>query len=249
MIITTCLFAWIPGAGRARPRWPSRYSRRSRSPGGRATRRRRAARRCERQPTPGGAAHARQCRERDDAARRLPRGATGRTRLFTPVYDAADATRSSHSGARRGGTRSRRGGMRGRGAAVGDARDGHRARFRRPDGDGDDDRDARPRGTRRPEHADHRDDDDGDDAGSPKGDPVAGKQIFLGLVGMHRLPHARGRGLERKRRAEPRRREAELDTVVTQVTNGQRRHAAVRDTLTAQQIADVAAYVSSVAGK
>jgi mono/diheme cytochrome c family protein len=82
-----------------------------------------------------------------------------------------------------------------------------------------------------------------------EGDPVAGKAVFLGAPacgGCHTLADAGtsgnvGPNLDQ---AMP---SAEL--VTDRVTNGQGGMPSFKDTLTEQQIADVAAYVSSVAGK
>ena len=82
-----------------------------------------------------------------------------------------------------------------------------------------------------------------------KGDPTAGKQVFLSVAacgGCHTLADAGSSGnvgpnLDDVMPA--------YDKVVTQVTNGGGAMPPFKDTLSAQQIADVAAYVSSVAGK
>jgi len=81
------------------------------------------------------------------------------------------------------------------------------------------------------------------------GDPVAGKQVFLGAAacgGCHTLADAGSGGnvgpnLDDLKPTE--------EQVANQVTNGGGAMPAFKDTLTPQQIADVAAYVSSVAGK
>ena len=82
-----------------------------------------------------------------------------------------------------------------------------------------------------------------------EGDPVAGKQVFLGSAacgGCHTLADAGSSG-----NVGPNLDDAKptYDKVVTQVTNGGGAMPPFKGTLTEQQIADVAAYVSSVAGK
>jgi cytochrome c6 len=82
-----------------------------------------------------------------------------------------------------------------------------------------------------------------------QGDPVAGKEVFLGSAGCsgcHTLadPEASGSVGPNLDAASP-----SYDKVVTQVTNGGGVMPSFKDTLTEQQISDVAAYVSSVAGK
>ena len=82
-----------------------------------------------------------------------------------------------------------------------------------------------------------------------QGDPVAGKQVFLGSSacgGCHTLADAGSSG-----NVGPNLDDATptYDKVVTQVTNGGGVMPPFKGTLTEQQIADVAAYVSSVAGK
>jgi mono/diheme cytochrome c family protein len=82
-----------------------------------------------------------------------------------------------------------------------------------------------------------------------KGDPAAGKQIFLGSAacgGCHTLADAGTSG-----NVGPNLDDAmpTYDKVVTQVTNGGGAMPPFKDSLSAQQIQDVAAYVSSVAGK
>jgi cytochrome c6 len=84
---------------------------------------------------------------------------------------------------------------------------------------------------------------------SPSGNPAAGKAIFTGsaaCAGCHTLADAGSTGnvgpnLDQVKPT--------FDKVVTQVTNGGGAMPAFKGTLTPQQIADVAAYVSSVAGK
>ena len=82
-----------------------------------------------------------------------------------------------------------------------------------------------------------------------QGDPVAGKQVFLGSAacgGCHTLADAGSSG-----NVGPNLDDAQptYDKVLTQVTNGGGVMPPFKGTLTEQQIADVAAYVSSVAGK
>jgi len=82
-----------------------------------------------------------------------------------------------------------------------------------------------------------------------QGDPVAGKQVFLGSAacgGCHTLADAGSSGnvVPNLDDVKP-----SYDKVVTQVTNGGGVMPPFKGTLTEQQIADVAAYVSSVAGK
>ncbi len=81
-----------------------------------------------------------------------------------------------------------------------------------------------------------------------EGDPVAGKEIFLGASacgGCHTLADAGTTG-----QVGPNLDEAmpSAELVVDRVTNGQGGMPSFSGTLTPQQIADVAAYVSSVAG-
>ena len=81
-----------------------------------------------------------------------------------------------------------------------------------------------------------------------EGDPVAGKEIFLGASacgGCHTLADAGTTG-----QVGPNLDEAmpSAELVVDRVTNGQGAMPSFSGTLTPQQIADVAAYVSSVAG-
>ena len=82
-----------------------------------------------------------------------------------------------------------------------------------------------------------------------QGDPVAGKQVFLSVAacgGCHTLADAGTSG-----NVGPNLDDAmpTYDKVLTQVTNGGGAMPPFKDSLTQQQIADVAAYVSSVAGK
>jgi mono/diheme cytochrome c family protein len=84
---------------------------------------------------------------------------------------------------------------------------------------------------------------------APSGNPTAGKAIFTGTAacaGCHTLADAGSTGnvgpnLDQVKPT--------FDRVVTQVTNGGAAMPAFKGTLTPQQISDVAAYVSSVAGK
>jgi cytochrome c553 len=82
-----------------------------------------------------------------------------------------------------------------------------------------------------------------------EGDPVAGKQVFLGAPacgGCHTLADAGTSG-----NVGPNLDDAQPDAalVVDRVTNGQGGMPSFSGTLSEQQIADVAAYVSSVAGQ
>jgi len=82
-----------------------------------------------------------------------------------------------------------------------------------------------------------------------KGDPAAGKQVFLSVAacgGCHTLADAGSTGNVGPNLDDV---QPTYDKVVTQVTNGGGAMPPFKDTLSAQQIADVAAYVSSVAGK
>jgi cytochrome c553 len=84
---------------------------------------------------------------------------------------------------------------------------------------------------------------------SGQGDPTAGKQVFLSVAacgGCHTLADAGSSG-----NVGPNLDDAmpSYGKVVTQVTNGGGAMPPFKDTLSAQQIADVSAYVSSVAGK
>ena len=82
-----------------------------------------------------------------------------------------------------------------------------------------------------------------------EGDPAAGKEVFLGASacgGCHTLADA---GTSGSRRPEPRRRRSPTtSSSLDRVTNGQGGMPSFSSTLSEQQIADVAAYVSSVAG-
>ena len=84
---------------------------------------------------------------------------------------------------------------------------------------------------------------------APKGDPVAGKEIFLGpsgCTGCHTLADAGSSG-----NVGPNLDDAQpsFDLAFDRVTNGQGGMPSFGTSLTDQQRADVAAYVSSVAGK
>lgn len=81
-----------------------------------------------------------------------------------------------------------------------------------------------------------------------EGDPVAGKEVFMGVSGCggcHTLSDAGASGAigPNLDATQP-----PYDLVVERVTNGQGGMPAFGDQLTSEQIADVAAYVSSVAG-
>jgi mono/diheme cytochrome c family protein len=83
----------------------------------------------------------------------------------------------------------------------------------------------------------------------PKGDPVAGKAVFTGsagCTGCHTLKDAGSTGTVGPNLDDA----MPNDALVTdRVTNGKGVMPSFKGTLTSQQIADVAAYVSSVAGK
>ena len=84
---------------------------------------------------------------------------------------------------------------------------------------------------------------------APKGDPVAGKAVFTGsagCTGCHTLQDAGSTGTVGPNldQAMP-----PASLVVDRVTNGKGVMPSFKGTLTPTQIADVAAYVSSVAGK
>ena len=81
-----------------------------------------------------------------------------------------------------------------------------------------------------------------------EGDPVAGKEVFLGTAGCascHTLSDAGSTGAVGPNLDDAKPSEA---LVLDRVTNGQGGMPSFSSTLTEQQIADVAAYVSSVAG-
>jgi cytochrome c6 len=82
-----------------------------------------------------------------------------------------------------------------------------------------------------------------------EGDPVAGKEIFLGASacgGCHTLADAGATGTVGPVFDETK---PSYELALDRVTNGQGVMPPFKGTLTEQQIADVAAYVSSVAGK
>jgi cytochrome c6 len=82
-----------------------------------------------------------------------------------------------------------------------------------------------------------------------EGDPVAGKQVFLGAPacgGCHTLADAGTSGAVGPNLDDA---QPDLELVVDRVTNGQGGMPSFSSSLTEQQIADVAAYVSSVAGQ
>jgi mono/diheme cytochrome c family protein len=86
-------------------------------------------------------------------------------------------------------------------------------------------------------------------APAPKGDPTAGKAVFTGsagCTGCHTLKDAGSTGTVGPNldQAQP-----PASLVVDRVTNGKGVMPSFKGTLTPTQIADVAAYVSSVAGK
>ena len=86
-------------------------------------------------------------------------------------------------------------------------------------------------------------------SGAPEGDPVAGKAIFTGAsgcTGCHTLADAGSSGT-----VGPNLDDAmpSFDLAYDRVTNGQGGMPSFKTSLTDQQRADVAAYVSSVAGK
>lgn len=81
-----------------------------------------------------------------------------------------------------------------------------------------------------------------------EGDPAAGKQVFLGAAacgGCHTLADAGASGTVGPNLDESK---PDYELVVDRVTNGQGGMPAFSSTLSEQQIADVSAYVSSVAG-
>jgi cytochrome c2 len=82
-----------------------------------------------------------------------------------------------------------------------------------------------------------------------EGDPVAGKQVFLGAAACgscHTLADAGSSGTVGPNLDDS---QPSFDLVVDRVTNGQGAMPSFSGTLTEQQIADVSAYVSSVAGQ
>jgi mono/diheme cytochrome c family protein len=83
----------------------------------------------------------------------------------------------------------------------------------------------------------------------PKGDPVAGKAIFTGAsgcTGCHTLADAGSSGTVGPNLDDAK---PSFDLAFDRVTNGQGAMPSFKTSLTDQQRADVAAYVSSVAGK
>ena len=85
--------------------------------------------------------------------------------------------------------------------------------------------------------------------GAPQGDPTAGKAVFTGsagCVGCHTLADAGSTGTVGPNLDQVK---PTYDRIVTQVTNGGGAMPPFKGTLTSQQIQDVAAYISSVAGK
>jgi len=82
-----------------------------------------------------------------------------------------------------------------------------------------------------------------------EGDPVAGKAVFTGsagCAGCHTLADAGATGTIGPNLDETM---PSSDVVIDRVTNGRGVMPPFKDTLTEQQIADVAAYITSVAGK
>lgn len=87
-----------------------------------------------------------------------------------------------------------------------------------------------------------------DTGGGGQGDPVAGKQVFVGASacgGCHTLADAGTSGTVGPNLDDAK---PSFDLVVERVTNGSGAMPPFRDTLSQKQIADVAAYVSSAAG-
>lgn len=87
-----------------------------------------------------------------------------------------------------------------------------------------------------------------DAGGGGQGDPVAGKSVFLGAPacgGCHTLADAGTGGTIGPNLDDSK---PSFDLVVDRVTNGAGAMPPFRDTLSEQQISDVSAYVSSVAG-
>jgi len=85
--------------------------------------------------------------------------------------------------------------------------------------------------------------------GAPQGDPVAGKAIFTGAsgcTGCHTLADAGSTGTVGPNLDDAK---PSFDLAFDRVTNGQGAMPSFKTSLTDQQRADVAAYVSSVAGK
>ena len=85
--------------------------------------------------------------------------------------------------------------------------------------------------------------------GTPQGDPTAGKEIFLGAsgcTGCHTLADAGSSGTVGPNLDDAK---PSFDLAYDRVTNGQGAMPSFGTSLTDQQRADVAAYVSSVAGQ
>jgi mono/diheme cytochrome c family protein len=85
--------------------------------------------------------------------------------------------------------------------------------------------------------------------GEQKGDATAGKAVFTGTsgcTGCHTLSDAGSTGTVGPNLDDAK---PPYDLVVDRVTNGRGQMPSFKTSLTAQQIQDVAAYVSSVAGK
>ena len=84
---------------------------------------------------------------------------------------------------------------------------------------------------------------------TPEGDPVAGKEVFLGssgCTGCHTLADAGSSGTVGPNLDDAK---PSFDLAYDRVTNGQGGMPSFESSLTEQQRADVAAYVSSVAGQ
>ena len=87
-----------------------------------------------------------------------------------------------------------------------------------------------------------------DTGGAVEGDPAAGKQVFLGAAacgGCHTLADAGTTGTVGPNLDDA---QPDADLVVDRVTNGAGVMPSFADTLSEQEIQNVAAYVSSVAG-
>jgi mono/diheme cytochrome c family protein len=87
------------------------------------------------------------------------------------------------------------------------------------------------------------------ETGTAQGDPVAGKEVFTGsagCTGCHTLADAGSTGTVGPVLDDTK---PSYDLVVERVTNGSGAMPPFKDTLSQQQIQDVAAYVSSVAGQ
>jgi mono/diheme cytochrome c family protein len=88
-----------------------------------------------------------------------------------------------------------------------------------------------------------------DGGGAAQGDPVAGKAVFQGssgCTGCHTLADAGASGTVGPNLDETM---PNYDLVVDRVTNGRGGMPSFKDSLSEQQIADVAAYISSAAGQ